>query len=58
MDKKSERTYLNECHRESYEAAKKEIEEMSKRPLSYEDMAAQIRRNHLQSIRNKTQNEQ
>ena len=56
MDKKSERAFLSEYHKRAYLAAKEEIEEMSKRPLSREDMVAQIRRNHLQSTRNKIKN--
>ena len=53
---KSERTYLNEFHKKSFESARKEIEEMSKHPLSREDVEAQIRRNHLQSLKNKIKN--
>ena len=50
---REERTFLNDFHKKSYEAARKEIEDMSKNPLSREEMEAQIRRNHLQSTRNK-----
>ena len=39
------RTYINESHRKYSEACQKEVEEMSKHPLSAEQMIAQCLRN-------------
>lgn len=45
------RTYFNESHKRYSEACQKEVEEMSKHPLSEEEFREQIRRNREESIR-------
>ena len=45
------RKYFNESHRKYSEACQKEVEEMSKHPLSHEQFRAQIKRNREESER-------
>lgn len=49
------KTYINESHRKYSEACQKEVDEMSKHPLSHEQMLAQMRRNHEESVKAATQ---
>ena len=44
------RTYINESHRQYSEACQKEVEKMSMHPLSWEEMAAQMKRNHRDTL--------
>lgn len=45
------RTYINESHRKYSEACQKEVDEMSKHPLSLEQKLEQMRRNHEESVK-------
>lgn len=51
----NQRTYINESHRRVSEACQKEVEEMSKHPLSHEDFIAQCLRNRAQSYEQEAQ---
>ena len=44
------RTYLSETHRKYSEACQREVEEMSKHPLSHEELREQMRRNRKASL--------
>ena len=44
------RTYINESHRLYSEACQQEVEKMSLSPLTAEEMAAQMERNHRESL--------
>ena len=44
------RTYINESHRQYSEACQKEVEKMSMHPLSWEEMNAQMKRNHRDAL--------
>ena len=52
------RKYFNESHRKYSEACQREVEEMSKHPLSHEEFREQIRRNREESIRRAMEKEQ
>ena len=51
------RKYFNESHRKYSEACQKEVEEMSKHPLSHEQFRAQIKRNREESERRRKESE-
>ena len=53
----SNRTYINESHRKYSEECQKAVEEMSKHPLSHEQLREQMRRNREESIRQAVGNE-
>lgn len=44
------RTYISESHRKYSEACQREVEEMSKHPLSHEQLEEQMRRNRHKSL--------
>ena len=52
------RKYFNESHRKYSEACQKEVEEMSKHPLSHEQFRAQIKRNREESERRRKESEE
>ena len=45
------RRYFSESHKTYSEACQREVEEMSKHPLSHEEFRAQIKRNREESLR-------
>jgi len=47
----TKRKYFSEAHRKYSEACQKEVEEMSKHPLSHEQFEEQMRRNREESLR-------
>lgn len=44
-----ERQYLNEAHKKYSEACQKEVEEMAKHPLTYEQFLEQIAEQNMES---------
>lgn len=51
------RTYINESHRKYSEECQKAVEEMTKHPLSHEQLREQMRRNREESLRRANGNE-
>lgn len=53
----AKRTYFSEAHKKYSEACQKEVEEMSKHPLTHDQFEEQMRRNREESLRRRAAQE-